>query len=235
METLINSTLLHFLMILLILIAIILIIVFKGQIIKHEASFSKTFGISTLCIWVIYNIYNFLPLNFIAAESLPLQLCDILAVTSVITLLTRNKKASAFLYFCAIPLASQAIITPTGEQNPFLFKFWLFWALHASIIINSVYDIIIRKYRPTIKSYLFTLICDIIYIIVILPIDIILNFNYGFIGNTSPDVATMIDIFGPWPLRVLWLFLAVAIVQFLMYVSWKIKTKDNSINKKMNI
>lgn len=228
METLINSTLLHFFMILLIIIAITSIIVFKSQIIKHETFFSKTLGISSLCIWVIYNIYNFAPSNFRAAESLPLQLCDILAITSVITLLTRNKKASAFLYFCAIPLTSQAIITPTGEQNPFLFKFWLFWVLHASIIINSVYDIIIRKYRPTIKSYLFTLICDIIYIIVILPINIIFNFNYGFIGNTSPDVATIIDIFGPWPLRILWLFLVVAIVQFLMYLPWRIKTKDNN-------
>lgn len=223
-ETLINSTLLHLLMILLIIISIILVIVFSNQIIKNESIFSKALGYSTLIIWITYNIYNFSPANFIVSESLPFHLCDVLAITAVITLLTKNKKASTFLYFCAIPLASQAIITPTGEQNPLLFRFWLFWTLHASIIICSVYDIIIRKYRPTIKSYFFTLVCDIIYVIIILPINIIFNFNYGFIGNTSPDIPTLIDILGPWPLRVLWIFLAVAFIQFLMYLPWRIKS-----------
>lgn len=214
-----NSSQLHILMISIVLIAIFIIVVFRNKIRnKSEKCFSKLFGVSLLSIWIVYTIYNFLPANFDIQESLPLHVCDALALTAIYILLKPNRKLSAFLFFCAIPLTGQAIATPTGEQNILLIRFWLFWLLHAGIILASVYDIAVRGYRPNFKSYLFALLCSLLYVGTIFPINTVFGFNYGFIGNSSPDVPTMVDVFGPWPLRVLWMFLAVSLVQFFMYL-----------------
>lgn len=223
----INSIGLHLFMVALIVILAGLIIINRNNISKNETKWAKIFGYTILTVWILYNIYNFLPTNFKIGESLPLHVCDVLAGVSIIALLSQNRKARTVLYFCALPLTSQAIMTPTGEQNPLLIRFWLFWCLHAGIILASIYEICIRKYSPTFKSFLFVVLCDILYIIIILPIDVVFNFNYGFIGNSSPDTATMVDIFGPWPIRILWMLSAVVLVQFLMYVPWRLKKSDN--------
>lgn len=215
-DDLVDSNLLHVLMILFVVVLGFLVFWLKAYIIEREEAISKLFGFSILFLWLVYNSYNLFSDTFRIEESLPLHVCDLLAVTSVWMLLNRNRKSTAFLYFCALPLAGQAIITPTGEQNPLLFRFWLFWLLHASIIVSFVYSVVIRKYRPTVKDYLFTVVFDGLYILIILPIDILFDFNYGFIGNSSPGIPTMLDVFGVWPQRVVWMFLAVIVVQFLM-------------------
>lgn len=222
----VNSVLLHIFMILSIVALAIWMIAKREKIAKNETFHSKRFALFTLIVWVMYNIYNFLPENFRVEESLPLHVCDVLAIVSVIALWSGNVKARTFIYFCALPLATQAIITPTGEQNPLLFRFWLFWMLHACIILSSIYDLVVRKYRPAFKSYLFIIFCDILYILLILPINIFFNFNYGFIGNSSPDTPTMVDVFGAWPIRILWMLLAVLFVQFLMYLPWRIRKRS---------
>lgn len=216
----VDSKLLHCLMIVFVLSLVALIIVARKKLRTNNKQFSYGLGYFTLCLWLVYNVYNFLSDSFEVGESLPLHVCDVLAVVSVLVLLTRNGKASSFLYFCALPLASQAILTPTGEQNPLLFRFWLFWLLHASIIVTFVYDLVVRKFSPSFKNYLQTIGFDLLYILIILPINILFNFNYGFIGNSAPDVPTMVDVFGEWPIRVVWMFLAVVLVQLVMYLPW---------------
>jgi len=187
--------------------------------------FSMWFGICLFALWIVYNIYNFLPANFRIDESLPLHACDMLAIIASLSLVKANRKTSALLYFCALSLAGQAIITPNGNQDPATFRFWLFWLLHAGIISASIYDLVVRKYRPAFKDFLCAILCLVMYAAVILPVNIAFDWNYGFIGNSKPDVPTVIDTLGPWPLRLLWMFFLVVIVLFIMYLPWKLFNK----------
>ncbi|NDV82720.1 TIGR02206 family membrane protein [Bacteroides sp. 51] len=187
----------------------------------HLQPFSKGFGISLLGLWIAYNIYYFLPANFKLDTSLPLHVCDFMAIIASISLIKPNKRTSALLYFCALALTSQAIITPTGNQDPTTFRFWLFWFLHGGIISAAIYDLVVRSYRPVFKDYLFVVGCDLLYVALILPLDIIFGWNYGFIGNIKPDTPTIIDALGPWPQRLIWMVGLVVIVQFIMYLPWK--------------
>jgi len=220
---------LHLCMILFVIIFAALITI-AGIRMKHagrQELFSKWFGIYLFCIWVAYTIYSFLPANFRADTSLPIEVCDVLAVIAALALIKPNRKTRAVLYFCALALAGQAIITPNGNQDPMIFRFWLFWFLHAGILSASIYDIIVRKYRPVFKDYLFVILCDLIYVVVILPLDIVFGWNYGFIGNQTPDSPTLIDALGPWPQRLIWLFAIVFVVQFIMYLPWKLIRRKN--------
>lgn len=207
-------------------IALAVIISLVGVRIKrtgHLQLFSRGFGVSLLGLWITYNIYYFLPDNFSFDTSLPLHVCDFMAIIASISLIRPSRKTSALLYFCALALTSQAIITPTGNQDPMTFRFWLFWFLHGGIISAAIYDLIVRSYRPIFKDYLFIIGCDLLYVAIILPLDVIFEWNYGFIGNIKPDTPTIIDALGPWPQRVVWMVCLVFIVQLIMYLPWKLQ------------
>lgn len=218
------TPMLHLAMIIFVIILVvsISIIGFRAKSHGYLNQFSTWFGLSLLCLWLVYNTYYLLPGNFRLDVSLPLHVCDILAIIAATALLNPNRKTSALLYFCALLMAGQAIITPIGNQNPLCFRFWLFWLLHAGIISASIYDLLVRKYRPIFKDYLFVIGCDIIYVIVILPLDILFDWNYGYIGNQTPDTATLINLLGIWPQRLLWMFVIVFITQLIIYLPWKI-------------
>lgn len=217
------TPLLHFSMIFLVIGVILLIIITGAQAMRrgYSKQFSMWFGVSLLCLWITYNVYYFLPANYRLDVSLPLHICDILAVIAAFALIKPNRKTSALLYFCALALAGQAIITPIGNQNPLIFRFWLFWFLHAGIISASIYDLVVRKYRPVFKDYLFVVGCGLLYVVIILPLDIIFGWNYGYIGNQTPDSPTLIDALGSWPQRLVWMFALVFLVQLIMYLPWK--------------
>ncbi len=224
------TPLLHLIMILFV-ITLVVLISFAGIRMKrigYLKSFSRYFGISLFAIWIIYNIYNFLPSNFRFETSLPLHICDILAIMASFSLIKPTRKTSAVLYFCALVLTTQAIITPNGNQDPATFRFWLFWFLHGGIIAASVYDLIVRKYRPVFKDFLFAVGFDLLYVAVILPLDIVFGWNYGFIGDFKPDTPTAIDFLGPWPQRLIWMIALAVFIQFLMYLPWRLGRRGRS-------
>lgn len=187
----------------------------------HLQQFSNWLGVSLLGLWITYNVYYFLPANFRLDTSLPLHVCDFMAIVASLSLIKPGRKTSALLYFCALALTSQAILTPTGNQDPTTLRFWLFWFLHGGIISAAIYDLVVRKYQPVFKDCLFVIGCDFLYVAVILPLDVILGWNYGFIGNIKPDTPTIIDALGPWPQRIVWMVGLVVIVQLIMYLPWK--------------
>jgi len=224
------TPLLHLIMILFV-ITLVVCISFAGIRMKrigYLEPFSRYFGISLFAIWIIYNIYNFLPSNFRFETSLPLHICDVLAVIASFSLIKPTRKTSALLYFCALVLTTQAIITPNGNQDPTTFRFWLFWFLHGGIIAASVYDLVVRKYRPVFKDYLFAIVFDLLYVVVILPLDIVFGWNYGFIGNFKPDTPTAIDLLGPWPQRLIWMIGLAVFIQLLMYLPWGLGRRGRS-------
>ena len=181
------------------------------------------FGFSMSVIWIIYNAYYFHPSNFEWRTSLPLHVCDLLGPISSIALITSNKNARALLYFCAIPFAAQAIITPTGNQDPNTLRFWLYWLLHAGIISSSIFDLTLRGYRPTQKDFVRVLFVDTLYVVMITPFNILFDWNYGYLGASKPDTPTDLDLLGPWPERIGVMLLVAALLQCLMYLPWFIR------------
>ena len=183
--------------------------------------YSKKLGYMIIFFWIFYNIYYFLPHNFQWSVSLPLHVCDILGVVAIIAIFTCNRFARAFLYFAGIALAAQAFITPTGNQSPYTLRFWLFWGLHIGILSCAIFDIIVRKYRPNKMDYFASITVNIFYLIIIFPLDAYMGWNYGYIGNSKPDVPTVLDFLGKWPLRVVWMFLVVCFLQLIMLLPFQ--------------
>jgi hypothetical integral membrane protein (TIGR02206 family) len=93
------------------------------------------------------------------ANSLPLELCGITLLLSVIMLLMRSRLLYSFLFFAGIVGASVALVTPNLVYPFPHFRFILFFIAHAAIILASLYMTWIEEFLPTWKSLWFTMIC----------------------------------------------------------------------------
>jgi hypothetical integral membrane protein (TIGR02206 family) len=185
---------------------------------------ARIIGFALLATWVVYNVYYFQPAVFAWERSLPLHVCDILALLTAVILLKPIPIGRGVVCLSAIPLASQAILTPTGDHNPAAWRFWLYWVLHTGIIAGALFDVIVRRYTPTLRDYVTVVVVDIAYVAVLLPIDIAYRWNYGYIGDAVADGRTVVDVLGPWPLRVFIMTAIVMSVQLLMLIavrSWR--------------
>ncbi|HEX2852244.1 MAG TPA: TIGR02206 family membrane protein [Opitutaceae bacterium] len=188
---------------------------------SSENGSGRMIGLGMIAVWIAYNAYYFHPAIFEWRTSLPLQLCDLLAIMAGVALVWRTRIARSFLYFSALLFAGQAIATPVGNQDPSTLRFWLYWILHAGIISCWLFDLSVRGYRPTMKDYLQVAGVELVYAAVIFPVNLAFGWNYAYIGNAQPEGATAIDWFGPWPQRVPLMILAALFLQGVMLLPWK--------------
>lgn len=147
-------------------------------------------------------VYWFLPARWDVRESLPLQLCDLACLVAAVAMLTRQRWAHTLLFFWGIGLSTQAFITPTLKFYPGHMEFWLFWLVHLAIVGSAIYLLVVRRYRPTLRDLGLALAITVVWLVAMLILNPILGSNYGYVANTLPQNRTVIDVLGPWPLRV---------------------------------
>jgi hypothetical integral membrane protein (TIGR02206 family) len=165
-------------------------------------------------------IYWATPPNLDPSSSLPLHVCDIAGITAVLVLATRARVWRTVLYYWGLGLSTQAFLTPVITDGPDTFRFHLFFASHLTIVATAVYDVVVRRYSPAWRDFFVITGVMLAWIAVVLPLDITMHWNYGYIGNTKPLQPTLIDRLGPWPLRLVWMFLIAEGAFFLMTIVW---------------
>lgn len=185
-------------------------------------------GFGMISLFVFYNAYYFYPSQFNWGVSLPLQVCDILALCSGIVLVRPHETVRALLALSSIAFATQAFITPTGNHDPSGLRFWMYWLLHAGIVGCSLFDITINKFRPRMRHLVQVIIIDVLYISILLPINIYFGWNYGFIGNTEPGRTTLIDYLGPWPERIFVMLGLAILIQSAVFAA----LNSSAVNKR---
>ncbi len=215
---------LHILMLCLSLM-LILATLFFGKRAKNAGqlqAYCQRFGMGVFVLWLGYSAYNFLPANFNWGESLPIQVCDVVAIMAVRVMFKPTQLNRCVLYFAGFGLTTQAFLTPGGNQDPTNLRFWFFWGLHAGIMAVAIFDVVIQQYRPKFKDYLLGVAVDLGYIALIFPMDIFLGWNYGFMGNAAPGTASTLDFIGKWPDRVLTMVIATIVFQGVLYGVWRL-------------
>jgi hypothetical integral membrane protein (TIGR02206 family) len=169
-----------------------------------EAELRVPFAVLALVYWVAYVIaWNWNGLD--VDGGLPLHVCDFNGLVAPIALLTENRWARATLYFWSFTLTLQAFIQPLLSVGPAHLPFWSFWTGHTIIMASAVYDIAVMGFRPDWRDVGRVLLVSAGYVAVVLPTDLALGVDYGFIGNPPPGKAIppFIDAMGPWPQRAL--------------------------------
>lgn len=184
--------------------------------------FERLTAVVLFIAWLLTMVLGALPPRYYIGGALPLQMCDLTGLFAPLVLFTSSRPLRTLLYFWGLGLSVNAVITPTLGDGPATIDFWLFWVMHAGIVGVAVYDLVARRYRPTLRDTLFAMAMCALWLDVVLAVDLSLGVNYGYVGRTTPSIPTPIDHLGPWPARVYKMILAVFLLFSSMWIPWGI-------------
>jgi hypothetical integral membrane protein (TIGR02206 family) len=182
------------------------------------AWFCLVFQAYTLAWW-------FLPGHYDTDRSIPLQFCRITAFVAPFALLTSHPLPRALLYFWGLGLCSQALLTPVYREGFAHFAFWAFWIGHVQIVGSAVYDLIVRRYRPSLRDFLAATILGLAYVAIVVPVNIAWGFDFGFLGRGHGRTATFADNIPGWPWRPVIVWSASQIVITILYFAARPRTR----------
>jgi hypothetical integral membrane protein (TIGR02206 family) len=168
-------------------------------------------------------IYELAPHQWNVDASLPLHLCDLAWWVSGAALIWPRRALQALLYYWGIGLSSEAFITPTLQYGPSTFEFWSFWVCHTQILAGSFLVIGAYGFRPSWRDCARTVIVTTLIFAAVTGVNLLVGSNYCFSAPATPGTPTVLDLLGPWPLRLLWTAVVVIALFVVMTVpfTWR--------------
>lgn len=131
-------------------------------------------------------------------HTLPLELCSITLLLSIVMLWTRSKGLYEFLLFAGIGGALQAFVTPNLAYGMPHFRFFQFFVAHAAIILAPLYMTWIERYKPSWKSVWKTMLYMNVTALAVGLLNAAIGANYMFLLH-KPDTPSILDMLGPYP------------------------------------
>ena len=197
-----------------------------------EAVLRRILAALAVCYWLAYNIWwNRHGLD--PRTGLPLQICDLNGLVAPFALLTGQRWARATLYFWTSALTLQAFIQPALTAGPASPVFWAFWCAHTIIATCAVYDIAVLGFRPGWRDLGRAMAVSAAYVALVVPVDLWLGADYGFVGNPAPDIALppFVAALGPWPQRAIILAALVPFGFVVVLLPWLIVARRSPLGR----
>jgi hypothetical integral membrane protein (TIGR02206 family) len=200
------------------IVAVLLVRVGRRQTDAQSRTLGRVLGAVTALIYAAVLIYSFIPPS---RWSLPLQLTDLATAAGAYALWSQRHWAVALTYYWGLVLSVQALISPVlrGPDFPH-YQFLAFWAIHLLVVWAAIYLTWGRGFSPTWRDYRFVACLTLAWAAITMTFNARAGTNYGFL-NRKPGTASLLDLFGPWPLYVLVASVLIAIVWALMTWPWQ--------------
>lgn len=199
--------------------AVLLIWLGRRQTEAQARMLGRILGALTALIYAAVLIYSLIPPSL--SWSVPLQLTDLATVAGAYALWTQRHWAAALVYYWGLTLSVQALISPVLRGPDFPdYQFLAFWAIHLLVVWAAIYLTWGRGFRPTWRDYRFVVAATFAWAAITLTFNSIAGTNYGFL-NRKPGTASLLDLFGPWPVYVLVATVLILVVWALMTWPWE--------------
>ncbi|WP_026574968.1 YwaF family protein [Bacillus sp. UNC438CL73TsuS30] len=225
----------HFAILVILIIGTACIYLFRNKIKWKTAEIGVAF--SLLVFEITYHTWMLINGSWELSSALPLELCNISLILTVLLLLTRKKIIYEILLFTALLGATQALITPVLHYDFPHFRFFHFFYTHLMIIWVPMYFTWVHGYRPTIWS----VVKLFVFLNVLLPFIMLINKlvdgNYMFLSH-KPTTASLLDILGPYPWYILsmeGLLITLSLLVWLIFRERGLKTSHvvrHHVNKR---
>ena len=170
--------------------------------------------------WIGYQVYDNVTQGIGLRNSLPLQLCDIVAIIAALEFARPSRNVHALAYFWGVALSSQALVTPDLAGGPSTLGFWAFWVYHLFVVGSGIYAVTVRAFRPAWRDLRLAILAGLTYAITVFALDAALELNYGYLGRSNPGQPTLIDLLGSWPLRVVFMVALAILAMILFWLPW---------------
>lgn len=159
--------------------------------------------------------------------SLPLHLCDVALLLSVVMLIWRIQALFELVYFWAFAGTLQALITPDlGNYNFPHMHFFQYFISHSMVILAVAYMIVAEGFRPHWRSIWKVFWVTNIYAGGVALINVVAKSNYLML-SAKPMVPTIVDYLGPWPAYILALEAIGLLSCVLYYIPFAIKDRQS--------
>ncbi|RDH74394.1 TIGR02206 family membrane protein [Mycolicibacterium moriokaense] len=202
-----------------VIVAVVLVWVGRRHGDSQARLLGRVLGALTGVIYAAVFVYSLIPPSI--DRSVPLQLTDLATTVTAYALWSQRHWAAALTYYWGLALSVQALISPvlTGPDFPD-YRFLAFWAIHLLVVWAAIYLTWGRGFRPTWRDYRMVVIATLAWAGITLTFNRFAGSNYGFL-NRKPATASLLDLFGPWPVYVLVAAVLVAAVWALMTWPWQ--------------
>ncbi|WP_066068895.1 YwaF family protein [Neobacillus soli] len=192
-------------------------------------------AISLIIIETTYHLWMFVNDSWNVSYALPLELCSISLILTVLLLLTRKKIIYEILLFTALLGASQAIFTPLLNYDFPHFRFFHFFYTHLIIIWVPLYFTWAKGYRPSIWSVVKLFVFLNVLMPIIMFINRLVDGNYMFLSH-KPSSASLLDVLGPYPWYILSMEGLLISLSLILWLIFREKAaKDTEVARELPI
>lgn len=192
-------------------------------------------ALSLILIETTYHLWMFVNGSWDPSHAIPLELCSISLILTVLLLLTQKKIIYEILLFTALLGATQALITPSLTYDFPHFRFFHFFYTHLMVIWVPLYFTWVKGYRPTIWSVLKLFVFLNVLMPMIMIINKLVDGNYMFLSH-KPDSASLLDVLGPYPWYILSLEGFLITLSLIVWLIFREKAgKKTEVSKNLSI
>lgn len=225
----------HLVSLVAILLVIVLMYVYRAKLREERVNKAFRYSLAAFLLFTEVSlwVWDYAVGEWTLAYSLPLHLCNISLLLSVVMLIRRSYGLFEFVYLAGLGGDIQALVTP--DLGWYSFPHYVtiqFFIAHGGIVVACLFMILVERYRPTVKSMWKTLINLNLLLIPIACIDWLTGGNYLFIRN-KPAGASLFDLLGPWPWYIVSLEGVAVVSFFLLYIPFALRSlwekKQNGI------
>ena len=136
-------------------------------------------------------------------EHLPLHMCSIAVVLSIVLLLTRTRLSYELTYFWGLAGTSNAIVTPELVEGFPNYHFFQYFISHAGIVATALFATFGLGMRPDFRSLMRAFLYLNALAAVLALVNLALDSNYLYL--CEPPVTASPFLFLPWPWYLIWL------------------------------
>lgn len=147
-----------------------------------------------------------------AQTCLPLQYCDIAAITGGLGLCFRRQFWCEVVYFFGIAGTFQGLLTPALQLDHPDPRFYAFFVLHGGVTVAAFYVVTGMRVRPRPQAVTRMMAFSLAWYAVTALANVALGTNYAF-QCAKPPAASLFDHLGPWP----WYNLSAIVVGVVIY------------------
>lgn len=175
-----------------------------------------------LCTWLRWSAEPGYAWEQVKRNSLPIHLCDIVALLLAIALVTRRQRLAELSYLWGLSGTLQGLLTPGLEYDWPAADYFAFFLQHGGIpavAVGLVYGG--RDCAPQPGALRRGWLWINFYLAVVFGLNALLGTNYGYL-NGKPPHPSMLDFLGPWPFYLLVLeAVAVTLFALLLLPFWR--------------
>ncbi len=156
--------------------------------------------------------------------SLPLDLCSLVLVACIISLLRPSRFITEVAYFWGVGGALQALATPDLSQGFPSIEFILFFWGHGASLMAITFLITGPGFKPRKGSVIRMMIALNVYALLVGTVNAIMGWNYGYLCR-KPYAPSLLDFLGPWPWYLLSIELIALVTFLILYIPWRCRSR----------